>query len=508
MELNMIRRCVAVCETIQDEFDERPIDSSFVLPDYCPDVAAVLKCTLQPSILSRQISGDRLIADGQTMIRVLYLDEGRTCVRCCEFCVPFTGTFTLKEPGTECETAVTVKPDYVNCRATSPRRLDIHGTVTVRLVRTGTVSKELVSEFAGGTVCCRTETLSWTVPAACTEKNFTVNEVLELGENHLPAQALIRSEVTAVAGESRAMTGKVILKGELRVKNLYVTDTETGAVDCVRHVIPFSQIVDLPGIEEDSMLDVTLEPVTSEIHITASQNGEGTLLSISVKVTACLCGYRTESCTAVTDAYSTVFPLILEKQPVNATSLTGIRETVNTVHESVALPPDGVQKILDIWCQAVPDAVRSEEGRTYIDGHITLCMLACDQEGNVGYFERTVDMTLEFEGVCDKTVPSFKVLDAEYQIGADSQLELKVRLCVKRLCYKCVPCLCVTQAQADEAGAYPPQKAALKIYYASKGETLWEIARSCHTDMGRICAENGIAGEVLAEDTMLLIPYC
>ena len=61
---------------------------------------------------------------------------------------------------------------------------------------------------------------------------------------------------------------------------------------------------------------------------------------------------------------------------------------------------------------------------------------------------------------------------------------------------------------ADEAAAYPPDKAALKIVYAEKGESLWEIARRSRTAVESIMEENHLSEDVLTADTVLLIPLC
>ena len=56
--------------------------------------------------------------------------------------------------------------------------------------------------------------------------------------------------------------------------------------------------------------------------------------------------------------------------------------------------------------------------------------------------------------------------------------------------------------------SFPPEKAALKIYYAAGGESIWEIAKKCHTSMQAVMEENNLSGEILPEDTMLLVPLC
>lgn len=502
MEFPVIRQSVTVPETVQDEFDERPLDGSFVLPDYCPDIAAVLKCTAEPAVLSRQVSGDRLTIDGQTDIRILYLDEERICPRCFTVTVPLSGSFTLKNPGADCTAAVTVKTDYINCRATSPRRLDIHGTVTLHLVRTGCTKKELVCDLPEESVCTRKEALCWSVPAASADKHFTVSEVLELGDNHPPAQLLLRCETAALVDECRVLSEKVIVKGELHLKNIYISDVSAGTVNTVRHIIPFSQIVDLPGVTEEQTVDVAADVVTSEVHIAGS---EGTLLNVTCKL--CLsAGYcRQESCTPVTDAYGTRWPLHTDRQTFRAVCPTPALVSVETLRETVPLPPEA-EKVCDLWCEAVADTVTDADDHTAVSGHLAISLLAVDKEGIAGFFERTVDVTLTLSGESEQTRCTFKVLDTDYQVS-EGQLELKIRLLARRQGSKTVSCLCVTEAVPDEEHAYPPQEAALKIYYTAPGETLWEVAQHCHTDADTIRKENGLTGDILTERTMLLVPY-
>ena len=50
MDFKVMNKAISTNETLFDDFDERPVDCDFVLPDYCPDIAAVLKCSLKPVI--------------------------------------------------------------------------------------------------------------------------------------------------------------------------------------------------------------------------------------------------------------------------------------------------------------------------------------------------------------------------------------------------------------------------------------------------------------------------
>ena len=89
MDLSVMSKRISSTQTLFDDFEEHPVDCDFVLPDYLPDIAAVLKCTMRPMIQTKQMSGDRVMADGTVCMRILYLDEARKCIRTCEFSQPF-----------------------------------------------------------------------------------------------------------------------------------------------------------------------------------------------------------------------------------------------------------------------------------------------------------------------------------------------------------------------------------------------------------------------------------
>lgn len=504
----VVSKAIAVCDTVFDDCDERPVDSDFVLPDYCPDIAAVLKCTLEPVIQNKQLSGDRVSADGIAFLRILYLDEERKCVRSCEFNKPFTSTFILKSSVDNPCIALTAKTDYVNCRATSPRSVDVHGAFSVRLQVTAEGGSEVVTSVRGEGIYTKNRPVSYTVPAAFTEKQFTVSEVLELGQGMPEAEMLIRGEAVPVLEDCKLMANKAIIKGELRLKNLYVSDPDTGASHVAQNEIPFSQIVDVDGLTDEWICDVELETLVNDVHISVNQTGESRLLSVNVKLCARLQCYRTGTSEVVTDAYSVRCPLHLETRPLQAEHLLDITRTTCVVKQTLDLPPDGISEVVDLWCEAAPVAERCEGGKAVVDGRLMIAMLARDSSGIMAYYERTGDFTLDFEERCDRMPTRLTVIGVEAGMQGANQLEIKVEMMVSRRCLLSESCQAVCSLDEDENGVFPVTDTALKIYYARSGESLWEIAKSCHTSMESVMEENGLTADVLKDDAMLLVPLC
>lgn len=507
MDFQVMEKEIAVCETLVDTFSEQPVDCDFVLPDYCPDIAAVLKCSLDPRIQTRQQSTDRLLADGTALVRVLYLDEERKCVRCCEFSQPFSATFQLPAIPPGASIILSAKTDYVNCRAVSPRRLDIHGAFTVKLTVTAEGSNQVVADILGDGVFTRKRAVVFSVPAASTEKVFTVSEVLELGSGQ-PAEMLVRSEVVPTVTDFKVLANKAILKGMLLIRALYVTDSLNGHTETTIQELPFSQIIDVEGLSEDWTCEVELSSLADDLQVSSSQNGENGLLSVSTKLLAMVRCYRTGQAEVVTDAYSARCPLSMNAKRLSVSQLLGIRRDTQTVRETFDLPSETMKDVVDVWCETGPAAVRIEGNRSLLDSRLLVCMLVRDAGGEISYYERADNFTLEYDEACTDMHATLQPCRVEYSVTPSKQMEIRVEMAVTRRCYLTEEGDAVYEAMADESAVFPAEKAALKIYYADRGESLWEIAKSCHTSMQAVMEENHLDADVLSEDAMLLVPLC
>lgn len=508
MEFQTTNRRIGTIETIFDDFDERPVDCDFMLPDYLPDIAAVLKCMMKPQVQSHQLSGDRVLADGTVVLQVLYLDETRHCVHTFEVSQPFTSAFTVKNLNSSDCITLTTKVNYVNCRATSPRRVDIHGAFSVKLTVTSEGGVEVLGSAEGAHLQTRSRTLCYSVPTSCAEKSFTLTEVLEL-ENGQAAETILRTEPVAVISECKQMTGKAVVKGELHLKTVYTVDGTAGTLGMAHYQIPFSQIIDAQGLGEETLCDCKVHPTLCEVHLTQNPNGENRLLSVTAKLVICLCAYRTDSCEVVTDAYHTDYPVKCQSRRVEGCQITGIHTDTCTVSQSLSLPDADVKDIVDCWCDVSVADCHAENGSHCVDGRLLICMLTRDATGTLSYYERPAEFTLPFAEPCDRMTATVKLLDTAYTMNGN-QLELRLQLCAERICMNHENLLAISALSADESENFVKADAmsncCMKVYFASQGDSVWDIAKAQHTSLQALQQENDLTEDALSHDQMLVIP--
>ena len=75
MNINTERRTFFMPEVNMIPTVEQPIETEFLIPEYCPDIIKILKCEINPRILSKNLSGNLLEIEGCAEITVIYCAE-------------------------------------------------------------------------------------------------------------------------------------------------------------------------------------------------------------------------------------------------------------------------------------------------------------------------------------------------------------------------------------------------------------------------------------------------
>ena len=508
MELQTIDKRIKVVQTIFDSVDERPLDCDFVLPDYLPDVAAVLKCIVNPAVQNYQISSDRVMADGIVHMRLWYLDEERRLVHTFENSQPFTAAFTVKDLDSSCRVQLSATTNYVNCRATGPRRVDIHGAFGVRLKVMGEREETVIEAIDDSRVHCQQCHVEYSHQVAFSEKTFTINEVVEL-ENGARAESLIRTCAVPRITDCKKLAGKAVVKGEIVLKTVYLSNTTSGQLCTSENVVLFSQIVDADGLTEEQICSCKAALLMYETHPVANPNGEQTLLSFIAKLSVVLHAYETNTCTVVTDAYHTAYPLKCRTRTIEPWCAVEHRCETKTMVLSVDCPDTSIRTIEDLWCDVISTDNHRNGNVNSTAVRLLVSMLTRDEKGVLSYYERPVECVIDHGEQSGSYDCEISLLRCVYALAGDHiELQLHAECC--GLVVNTYDYAVIGEMVADEKMPYTPNEdmkdCCMKVYFASKGESVWDIAKTQHLPLDLLCYENDLHGEVLTEDMALLLP--
>ena len=500
MEFKTKMQTIQTVSALLDATDERPIDADVVLPDYCPDVAAILTCELVPSVTACGQNGDKLTADGTALLRVLYLDEERKTVYTYEMSQAFAASFSCDGRVGEMAADVTAEADYVHCRAVSPRRLDIHGAVRVHAAAVSTGEQTALAGVEDGGVFLKTAPVTSGVPAGWAQKPFSVNEALGNADG---AERVVRSCAVPTVTETKVLAGKVIVKGDLVITALLLCDGDSGKTAERRFSLPFSQMVDLAGTDENTTVDARVRVTAHHLRL-EEENGETVLVS-TTKLLLSAQAWKEETATVVTDVYAAAMPVSVETGVIEGRRLLAVSCEPLAVTETFPLLPD-TASVLSAWCEATPLSTENGDGTRTLHGRLTVHLLTENGEGQVQYTDRTAEFSETLPAVGSGEETAFAVTSCETFSETEGQLTVKVSLCACRRQYEQTAVTAVTGCSGDESAAYPAEAAAVKIVYADAGENLWDVAKAAHTSVEALKIENELETDVLDKRTMLLVP--
>lgn len=509
MEYTLERERIAVGDVIFDGCQEQPVDIDVNLPDYCPDIQRILKCQIYPKITSRSVTGDRLMLDGSYTVKIFYLDPEGACVRCHECDDSYTAEIALKQPADNALVTASARVEYVNCRASSPRRLNVHGSFSLCAKVVAAGQCDAVSNIEGDDVEQQKSQVSVNELAGFAQQQFSVDEVLELGQGKPPVESVVRADAFVVLQDCKITAGKLMTKGETNVKFLYRAAGETGALETMEYALPFTQMLDCDGVSDDCFCSVRLEPVGVETQVKNDYSGDKSFFDTQVKIHATARAYREKSVVLVSDAYSRSFDLSVDAKPKTMECLAEVASDTLVHKTELTLEGGTVAQVIDVWSEMASASAAVEEGKIALKGKYSLCVLARNEQNAPIYFERLVDFEHEMKCAsagdlkCEPTVDTGAVSYRIAGVGIETKTELRIQAEVtRRVAFKDV-----ASVTADETK--PIQRdgdASLCLYFADAGESLWSIARDYRTSVAAVRAENGIAGDAVENRGMLLIP--
>lgn len=512
MEYAVNKVICPVSETVFQGSSEQALDLDFTLPDYCQDIEKILKCRMCPSVISQNISGDTLSVEGITVIRLYYLDAKKQAVRCCEHTSPFSSSFAVKNASQDMTAMIQLKSNYLNCRALSPRRLDIHGAFSVCAKVIKKAEAEYCTSLEGNDIQQKSHSEMVSTLCGIGQQQFSVSEVLDIGQGKSSPESILRSDLSLRMSTPKAITDKLMLKGEAVLHILYITDIESGSQDTMTFNIPFNQVIDVQGITENSRNFIRTEIMNYDISLKSEYDESSTLITLDAKLCATVCSYEDRNIHLIDDAYSTLYELELGIKPVSLTSLLTELDSTHSVKTEIKTDTSQITKIMDIWGDSVTNIANIDHDQLHLKGKFNCCILALDENQVPFYLEKPVEFHFAPE-LSEKiagnieAVTEIDISSLNFRITGDNTIEVKAELLVKGCIFRTVSCKSVISAEADENRIRTKDKtAALTLYYADEGEELWKIASQYCTSAEAIQMENHLTEEIIEARKMILIP--
>lgn len=495
---------VSKAEKVFEGSCEQAIDWEVNLPDYCADILRILKCTVTPCVVSSKISGDRASADGNAIIRIVYCDEEDN-ICSVEQSMPFS---KYVETGSDIDGAlyVTAKPEYVNCRAVSRRKAEVHGTVRFAFKINKVMRKAFVCSVESDNIETKDGTIDYASVSACDCKQFPISETAELPRDYLTAKTIINSSAVPILNEAKIIKGKLLLKGEINAEIIYCADKNKG--ECIKfdYTIPVNQVVDVAGVSDDGFADVELLITSCDISSREDADGEQRLFDINLVASARIKSYIKKDSEYILDAYSTSGDLEADYESVDFYRHAQSINDTFTCSKKFDFSSVSAKSLQAMWFGS-PEIKLGEGNLEKLCGKVPANFILTDAEGKSVFCEREFDFEYKLRGdgymLSDPCVSISGYSPSTINNGT---LDMKAEFVICGNTFSKDTLRVMTDARLNENSEKKNKSTGVVIYFPDSDESLWDIARKYGTTEQAIKKENGITSENIAVNEPIVVP--
>lgn len=514
MQIDFQKEHLSLNETVASQTATLLVEGDVIVPDIKPDISEVLLAEATTIITEYHLEEGKLHYQGVATVKILYIPDGEGVgPKSIDTKLTFKDSIEIGKDGdvTACVKAVT---EHVEFSLINSRKLNVRVVAGVSAKCYKQTEAAFLSEApAECPLQLKKNTVSAYQIIADTSGEVVISETVEIPAAKPDADEIIKLSVKALRGDCKLMSGKMIVKGALMVYTLYQSLDPEDGLHIMEHEIPFSEILEVPGLDDTCLCNVSYEVKDVYYLLKDDANGDPRAISLDVVLHADVMASKIQEKSFVEDCYSlsgreevTYESLQLDELLCEGISHLNLKEIL-TVPEGVP----AASAVYSLDCKPKVQELLVKDDKLVVRGKLGVIVLY----GSAGDKQPLYSLEGEFDfehavpaqGADDTTICECGVTDQNisFTLNAASEIELRSKLefytrVIKRKTVNPVTACEILEGEAE------PEGRGLVIYFAQKGDSLWDVSKHYRVDRQAVMKLNQMDGEQILAGQKILIP--
>ena len=486
------------------------------VPDIKPDVSAVIKIAGEFIIEEQKAVNGRLYIRGAFKYQLLYVSDDQTKpINGMNGQISFDEAVYSDNALNGENVHVRLVTDDISCLVINSRKLSVKAKIRAYISLEELYDEESIADV-------KDEADIQLLKKELTVTNITVSkkdacrfkEEITLPASKGTISELLYAQADLKNIDIRLLNDKFSAKGEVAVFIVYSCAGEDNPFEYYEADIPFVQIIDCEGIDENMIPNISVVLNNKSFNVKTDGDGEERIIETEAVADYNIKIYNEESFDVVKDMYSPVKPVIPQMKEAVYENLLLKNSNKVRITDKIKIAPDA-PKVLQI-CHA-GGTVNIENVRIKDEG------LAAEGYVEAGIFYISADDDRPLYTVKQK-IPFIQEVDVKgitqdniYEIEAAveqvnvimldaDEMETKVSVVLNVVVFDRINEKFVCGVETAEKVKTNLRRLPLMTgYIVSGGETLWDIAKAHSTTIEEIRQMNQIEGEEIKAGDRLLI---
>lgn len=518
MSLELVKESVIISEVVCEDSIQAVVENDIIVPDVKPDIGRILLLDGDVFVSSSEVVQDKIAVSGMIRYKILYIcDDGSNGIKSINTNAAFNSDMKTANAKQGMRADVKCEIEHIEYSILNGRKINVRSIVKVNGKAVEEIEKDIIGDLRGqDDIQVLRDNVSINSCLGYNSADFTVNENMEVPAGKPAIRELLRNDLKITGKDYKVADDRLIVRGELNISTLYIGDDEEGSFQLMEHEIPFTQFLDLEGVNDGSMCELDYQIRDYQFEPGEDSDGELRVLNSEIALNISAVGYDKRSIQTISDAYTPQLGIELEKEPFKFEEQVLENKSQVILKDTISISGDvpDISEVFNVLCKPGLSECSVYEDKVVIEGLVnnTVLYLAnSDQEPVYSYkqeipFKQNIDIKGIKPGMrCDVA------LDIEhYNYSVVSSNEVEVRLAigvsVKAMNRTEIPLLVnISEYPVDQSRS--STQPSIILYYSQEGDTLWKVAKKYFTTVDEIKKINGLTDkDLVVPGQQIMIP--
>lgn len=507
--MEMRKEDISVNKTVFETECSILAECDTIVPDTKPDLLKVLQLDASVRVLKKEILNGKISISGMMDYKILYVPDSAKGVCGLSASKEFNHIEECQYISEGMFLDVECEVEHIEFNLLNSRKITVKSVASAFVTVTDKLMIAAPAEIEGDYIETSKRNFSALSRAVMRDCEIIIDDQIPVPPGKSSIGEILKSDVSVRNKDIKIISGKVVAKGEVVICCLYVPENGEG-VTFVEHSMPFTEILDVEGINEDFFNSTDFTVAHSNIVKAYDSDGDARMLDCNVKLNVNIISDEILHTSIIDDAYSTHADLQINSENYEIDELKENIATAVTVKEAI-VPAEGIPTIMHVYNVVAKPYVASavfENGKIKISGSVDTYILYISGKEDSPVFSFKTDLPFSFEVDSDcnsgKIKTKISVNHISYNLNAAGEIEVRLSLNAEIRVFALTNVNIINSV--EEAELEDREIPSIVLYFVQENDNLWNIAKRYHTKASYIEELNNIENDGLKEGMQLLIP--
>ncbi|NSW92230.1 MAG: DUF3794 domain-containing protein [Firmicutes bacterium] len=504
MSVKLVREVIKANRVVNRGSVQIIVENDIIVPDTKPDIRRILFADGDAYIVNTEVDDEKISIDGIIRHKILYIEDGpEQNIKAFNINTDFTHSMDVPGVFKGMEGRVKCDVEHIDCQFVNGRKVNVKAILSIKSNITEENEYYVINNIEDNEdVQILKNSITVNRFIGSNQAICTIKDSIEIPSGNPSIREILRNDVRIANTEYKITDNKIIVKGQANIQTLYAGDDKERSIRFMEHEIPFTQIIDLPGIDEESNLEIDCEIQNFSFEPIEDEDGEFRLMSGEIEINIWVSGSIKEDMDVIVDMYGLRTELSLEKIKISMEELLVGNRSQAVLKETLTLENDfpEIIEIFNVFSKPVLSEYEIEENRITIKGFVTNNVLyySNSPEQPICCWKQDIPLKqpVEIRGI--KPSMGCEIgLDIEhsnYSMLSSRDVEIRLVVGITSKFYDTIEQVFVERVienPVDEERIHK-LRPSITVYFVQEGDTLWDIAKKYRTTTDDIVRENKI----------------